>query len=456
MKILKTRFTGTITYQLRYVWLYIVIGALLLGSIIAMPSLTGMRLSEAERASALISVDAELSLANFPYHLLQDLSIRLLGMTPLAIKLPSIVLGVITAILLTLLLNRWYRNLTAFTTATLIVSSVAFLDLTSQGTPGILYVLFPVLMLWLGSQIIDEKPKAITVAALAATTIIAAFIPYMIYFNIAMFVLVIAHPHLRFALRGVSKRSVGMAAGLAAVLVLPLLFFTGNFDFWSLVGPNLDMMQNATATWRQIAGLGQPLSWFSLPVLLLALIGTYATFLDYHIARNNIAFVLMLLTAAASLFWPPLFTIVILLIAILVGNGVGFLARNWRGIFPHNVYATLIALMPLMAFCLMTAAGSISFFHVAPRTIASVHYGANTDYQILAEHLEEKDVLVIEQGTDFYARAFAGHETYGSWQQDNVNGSRIIADRPLTTNRRLEQVLTNSSATSSARFYIYR
>jgi hypothetical protein len=453
MKVLKTRFTDTVTYQLRYVILYIIIGALLLGSIIAMPELTGMRLSDAERASTVISMNSDLTLANFPYHLLQGLSIRLLGLTPLAVKLPSLVLGVITAVLLTLLLNRWYRNLTAFTTATLVIASVAFLGLTSTGTADILYLLFPVLMLWLGSQIIDEKPKIITVAALAVTAIISLFIPYMIYFNVALFFLVVSHPHLRFNLRRIPKTAAIIAVIVAAVVVVPLMFFVEGFNFIEFTGPNLQLAENAATSWKYIGGFNEPLSWFSLPVLALALIGVYATILDHHIARNQIVVVLIIVTALASLFWPPLFTIAILLIAILAGNGLSFLIKNWRGIFPHNPYATLIALMPLVAFCLLIAVGSISFFHIAPRTISSVHYAGDTDFQLLDANLEGGDTLLLSDHVDFYRRAFPDHDVVGGGE---VNGSRIVSDRPIATSRRLERIVTNGSATEAARFYIYR
>ena len=456
MKVLKTKFTSTITYQLRYVLLYIIIGALLLGSIVAMPELQGMRLSDAERASALISTSPDLHLVNFPYHLLQGLSINLLDMTPLAIKLPSIVLGVITAVLMTLLLNRWYRNLTAFTATTLVVSSVAFLALTGSGTPSILYILFPVLMLWLGSQIIDEEPKVMTVVALSIAAIISIFIPYMIYFNVALFLLVFTHPHLRFSLHRVPKRAVVVAVLVVLAALVPLFFFVPNFNFWDLVGPNLQIAQNASTAWKQIFGFGEPLSWFSLPLMILALIGIYATILDYHIARNHIVFVLILVSVLASLFFPPLFMIAILLITMLIGNGLGFLIRNWRGIFPHNIYATLIALMPLVAFCLLIAVGSINFFYIAPRTISRVHYDANTDFQLLEENIEEKDTLIISHFTDFYAQAFPDNETHDSYSPESQNGGRIISDRPLTTDRRLEKIITNSSATQAARFYVYR
>ena len=454
MKILKNKFTNTTTYQLRYVLLYIIIGALLLGSIIAMPALTGMRLSEAEQASALTSISPDLHLANFPYHLLQGLSVHLLGLNPLAIKLPSIVLGIITAILITLLLNRWYRNLTAFTATALMVSSVAFLSLTGQGTPDILYVLFPILMLWLGSQIIDEKPKITTVVALAVTTIISLFIPYMVYFNIALFFLIITHPHLRFSLVQIPKRAIVIAIIATVAMLVPLVFFMEGFEVWRFVGPDLNMMHNAATAWGQIAGLNEPLAWFSLPVLALAAIGIWATFQDYHIARNHIVFILIVVVALASLFFPPFFAIAILLITILVGNGLGFLIKNWRGIFPHNIYATLIALMPLVAFCLLIAMGSINFFYIAPRTITGVHYAANTDYQLLDESLQEGDRLVIKNGAAFYDAAFPGHQVNESL--DDLNGGRIISDHPISTNRRLERIITNSSATQAARFYIYR
>ncbi|MDR0979726.1 MAG: hypothetical protein LBM12_01035 [Candidatus Nomurabacteria bacterium] len=456
MKILKTKFTDTLTYKLRYVWLYIIVGALLLGAVIAMPELTGMRLSDAERTSALTSASKDLHLANFPYHLLQGLSISMLGMTPLAVKLPSIVLGIITAILITLLLNRWYRNLTAFITTALIVSSVAFLTLTGSGTPTILYLLFPVLMLWLGSQIIDEKPKVLTVVALSAAAIISVFIPYMIYFDLALFLLVFAHPHLRFSLYRLPRRAIIIAILAAAVAIVPLFLFVPGVNFNEFLLPHFQPAESSLGAWRQIIGLNEPLSWFSLPLLALMLVGAYATFLDYHIARNQIVFALILISLLASLFFPPLFTTTVLLAIILIGNGLGFLIKNWRGIFPNNIYAALVAALPLAAFTILAAATSINFFYTAPRTIAAVHYEANNDLQLLQENISEKDQLVLVNFTEFYAQAFPDNATYADFRPENLTASRVISDRPLTTDRRLEKIITSSSATQAARFYIYK
>jgi len=308
-------------------------------------------------------------------------------------------------------------------------------------------------MLWLGSQIIDEKPRVITVVALTITAGVSLLIPYMVYFNIGMLVLLLAHPHLRFSFKQIKPLAIVAATAAVVAVVAPLFFLTDSFNIWALVGPSANMAQNATNAWWQMVGFSEPLSWFALPVLALSLIGVYATILDFHIARNHTVFVLLAIVIAASLFFPPLFTIVILLMTILVGNGLGFLIRTWKGIFPQNIYATLVGLVPLGAFCLLVAAGSINFFYIAPRTISGVHYSANTDLQLLTDNIEPGDVLLLNQDTEFYDRAFPDNYVV---ENTNIGAPRIISDHPLETSRRLERIVTNSSTTSSARFFIYR
>ena len=103
-------------YRYRFVIGYIVLGLLFVALLITMPLFAQNGLSQAEIDSAtnsyflgkqgIMSGD----MVDLPYRLLQKASIMILGLTPYAVKLPSIIVGLLLGFLLTLLLNRWFKS----------------------------------------------------------------------------------------------------------------------------------------------------------------------------------------------------------------------------------------------------------------------------------------------------------------------------------------------------------
>ena len=153
-------------YKYRFIIGYVLLGLAFLGLLFALPIISQYDLSDAEIQSAdssyHLSVDAPLNgdLVDLPYRLVQKLSIVLFGLTPYTIKLPSILVGLLLGFLLILLLNRWFKNNVSLLASCLVVLSTPFLFLAGSGTPLIMIVFWPTLLLWLGSKIQGEKrPK---------------------------------------------------------------------------------------------------------------------------------------------------------------------------------------------------------------------------------------------------------------------------------------------------------
>ncbi len=115
-------------------------------------------LSEAEMASAAHSYalqpDSVMKgdLVNLPYRALQKLSISVLGLSVYSVKLPVLYWVFSFGLLLILLLNRWFKTNVALLASILAVLSASFLYLAGSGTPLIMLVFWPTLLLWLGSK----------------------------------------------------------------------------------------------------------------------------------------------------------------------------------------------------------------------------------------------------------------------------------------------------------------
>ena len=133
-------------YRYRFVIGYIVLGLAFIFLLILLPTIAQKGLSEAEIESATssyyLSKDGVLNgdLVDLPYRILQKYSITFLGLSPYAIKLPSVIVGLLLGLLLMLLLSRWFKSNVSLLASCLIVLSTPFLFLAGSGTPLIMLV----------------------------------------------------------------------------------------------------------------------------------------------------------------------------------------------------------------------------------------------------------------------------------------------------------------------------
>ena len=118
-----------------YVLLFMALIVLLFG----MPLISPDGLSEVEMESAVTSYNTSAesimagNIVDLPYHFLQKYSIGLFGLSAYSVKLPSIIIGAILAVLLILLLNRWFKNNVAIIASVLTVLSAPFLYTAGSG-----------------------------------------------------------------------------------------------------------------------------------------------------------------------------------------------------------------------------------------------------------------------------------------------------------------------------------
>ncbi len=399
---------------------YIILGVIFIVMLVLMPKIAQAGLSEAEMQSATSSYSLGKQgilngdLVDLPYRLMQKVSLLLFGLTPYAIKLPSIIIGLLLGFLLILLLNRWFKNNVSLLASTLVVLSTPFLFLAGSGTPLIMLVFWPTLLLWIGSKIQGEnRPKPMYSFIFAIAMLLSIFTPFMIYFAIFCVVFVLVQPHLRFVLKNLPKLPLMVVAlliiGGFTLLGISIfhhpetikgLFFTAGFEgseYWGNIAEGFAPVFSWHNTIESV--FLSPL--ISLPIFALALIGLFSTTKGFFASRNSIASVLIVFTIIITGFSPNAVVLIILPLAILTAHGLKYLLEKWYGLFPSNPYARVSALLPLVIlFSLMIIPGSLQYIY-GYRYNPNIANEFSYDLDVIREALAD-ETLVVGERFDFY------------------------------------------------------
>lgn len=407
-------------YRYRFVIGYAILGLAFAILLITLPGFAQNGLSEAEINSATNSYYLGKNgilngdLVDLPYRLLQKVSIMLFGLTPYAIKLPSVIIGLLLGFLLILLLNRWFKSNVSLLASCLMVLSTPFLYLAGSGMPLIMLVFWPTLLLWLGSKIQGEKrPRPAYCFLFAIAMLLSIFTPYMIYFAVFCVIFVLVQPHLRFVVKGLPKLPLSIVGiiVLAGFVVLGIsifhhpetimeLLFTKDFHMGEFFG-------------NIAAGLAPMFSWhhslesvflaplISLPIFALALIGLFSTTKGFFASRNSIASILIVFCLIITGFNPEAIVFFILPFSILVAHGLKYLLEKWYGLFPANPYARISALLPLtILFGFMILPGLLQYIY-GYRYNPNVANEFSDTLEVVRKNLND-EYLLATKDYDFY------------------------------------------------------
>ena len=462
-------------YRYRFVIGYAVLGLAFVLLLVGLPLIAQKGLSEAEIESATSSYylgkDGIMNgdLVDLPYRILQKYSITLLGLSAYTVKLPSILVGLLLGVLLILLLNRWFKSNVSLLASTLIVLSTPFLFLAGSGTPLIMIVFWPTLLLWLGSKIQGEKrPKPLYSFVFAIAMLLSVFTPYMIYFAVFCVLFVAFQPHLRFVVKDSPKLMlvvVGLLIIAGGVLLgmniakhpeaLTELLFAKNFQIGNF-------LNNITA------GLAPVFSWhnslenvflsplISLPTFALALIGLFSTTKGFFASRNSIASVLLVFCLVITGFNPSSVIFFILPFSILIAHGFKYLLEKWYGLFPENPYARVSALVPLtVLFALMIIPSLLQYIY-GYRYNPNVANEFSDKLAVIQENLSD-ETLVVHEYLDFYKIMEAKTDLKVVGGLEGTPGKVAILGKPDAEmpDYQLSRIITSPKRDNSDIIYLY-
>ncbi len=407
-------------YRYRFIIGYIVLSLAFIIFLVALPLIAQKGLSQGEIESATSSYylgrDGILNgdLIDLPYRALQKFSITLFGLSAYAIKLPSILIGLVLGLLLILLLNRWFKSNVSLLASCLVILSTPFLFLAGSGTPLIMLVFWPTLMLWLGSKIQGEKrPRPSYSFIFAIVMLLSIFTPYMIYFAIFCVFFVSSQPHLRFIVKNLPKLPlaiVGLVI-IAGFTVLGISIFNHPGTIMGLLFAQ--DFQIGDFFGNIVAGVAPLFSWhnslestflsplISLPVFALALIGLFSTTKGFFASRNSIASLLIVFCLIITGFNQDAIIFFILPFSILIAHGLKYLLEKWYGLFPENPYARISALIPLtILFGVMIIPGLLQYvygYHYNPVVVNEF----SDKLEVIRDNLNS-ETLLVQENYDFY------------------------------------------------------
>lgn len=405
---------------------------------------------------------------NLPYHLLQKTSIAVFGVNDFTIKLPSIILAFLSAVGLVLLLRLWFRPNIAVLGSLIAITTGQFLFIAQDGTPGILYLFWPVWLLLLAT-LISNHAKYISLLKIAFFIAVALslYTPLSIYVLVALGTAIILHPHLRFVIMHLSRIRLFIGILVAAIIVTPLawgiiaspslgLTLLGIPDSWLSFH---DMVVQFGAQYLGFAwpgGMTLMTPLFALGSMLLIALGIYRLYRSRTRAQSYIIIIWSLCLLPFVFINPNLTSIVFLPMVLLLSTGLDGLLSFWYRLFPRNPYARIGGLIPMVvlviALVLTGLDRYIYGYHYDPRIVSNF----SLDLRIMPK---DTNNLVVSQHELVFYSSVAKHS------HDNLNVSTVPNGNEFTAthaakgvypNYKIDKIITSSDANNSDRFYLYK
>lgn len=398
------------TYRHRYGLGYILFFVLLLGVLLLSYNIPG-ELTNAEQKSAVESATISLtdpttrSVIDLPYHLLQKASLHFFGITTFAIKLPSLIIAACIGTGILWLLRRWLlRNSIALFASVIAITTSQFIAAASTGTALIMPLFWMVAFLWLALKISANHKSLWWWFCIALVGGLSLYTPLSIYLLLSIFLATFLHPHLRHLLRSTPWTHFLVAGVTFIIIIAPLSFALfkhpeyfkillgwpeSGISFGILKFNIIELLKNYFEFWKpDITDIGAtPL--FGAASLALVIFGALKLAAEHHAARSyGLALLLPLLIVAVVLqphFAGVLFVPFILLLAI----GIEALLDEWYRLFPHNPYARVVALVPIIILLFSIMLGNIGYYTDAYRYSTSLPRFYTRDLDIAHDILEK-------------------------------------------------------------------
>lgn len=367
-------------YRYRYVIGYALLSILTVGLLALNFNILPPGLSEGEKTSALASSSVDLTfrietlgqdilhflqttnVVNLPYHLLQKASLEIFGLSPLGVRLPSLIIAGVSAFMLFVLFRRLLLPSAAGVTAVFVATSSWFLSVGHLGTPDVMVMFWGSLIILLATLVSQESRHSHTWKALGLLAVaLSLYTPYTAYLFVAVAVATFTQPHLRYVIRYSEKASITLGILLSLIILTPLAFHIWRDPsvVWQLLAiPSLPdpisflrefvvALSNLINPFN-IAFERNPLPLITIPTTIFALIGLVQLIKEWHSVRSHVllvwfAVLVPLIGLDTSHNLVVLFVPVMLLCAI----GMQSLFKYWYTIFPRNPYARVFGLLPL-------------------------------------------------------------------------------------------------------------
>lgn len=457
-------------YQLTYGGLFLAFLSIIIYTIFVSPNALTSKEIESATLSANLSFSNIFSseILNFPFRILQNLSISIFGLSNFSIKLPAILISIATVFAIIKLSHAWFSKGTATLAAILAIASGQFFFIAQNGTPEILYIFYLILLIWLGAKFLETKKKR-TLLPLATVLALSFYTPLSIYIVLAFGLTILAHPHLRFALnREIEKKKRIIAVATFGVILLPLIVAVVR-DFSIIktifgVPNSLNIFENLgilisnlfSFSSKSSGGVISPI--ISPPVLILIAIGLYFTFNAKHTAKSYLINIWLIILLLVCLINPNLTAILFTPILILTITGLQSLIQTWYTIFPQNPYARVLGLIPISFFVISLLLTSLNNFRQSYIYSPEIVSNFNQDLKLLAENSDKNRVLMVSENEKAFYEILEKQKSakiVSGFSDEEIIVSRAAFEKiEIPKNYKIKKIIVSERKDNADRFYI--
>jgi len=474
-------------YRWRYGLGYIAVSIGFISLIVLAAFFAPQGITTQEQASAVTSGALSFSnfspdmIVNMPYHALQKGSFYLFGVSELTIKLPSLLLAVATAFGLLLLLRVWFKQNVAVLASLVGVTTGPFLFFAQFGTPLILYIFLPTIILLAASMIARNSRHLLFWKILLFTSVaLSLYSPMSIYILAALLSAVLLHPHLRQLVLRLSKPLL-LAAFLIFLLVVSPVVYAIIQDtsliaiFLGTAGASFDILASLSTLGNRYFDFIHPSNGiimrpvYELASMLLIGLGIYRIFTTKYTARSYIVMAWLVLLLPILILNPALTSITFVPFLLLISFGIDYLIRYWYKLFPKNPYARAVGLVPLIILVGSLAISGVDRYYFGYTYGDNVATIFSRDVNLLSDWRKQNNsptltIISSPKQADFYKTVAHYNPSWKiqSVQTDNnsVPQTAYVAylhheswfNRPTAE----PNILVNGAATQADRFYIYK
>ncbi len=468
-------------YNIGYVLVGLVVSAVLLAAVFYVPGgLSTEEMASTVKSNSLSFTSFDpLSVIDLPYRILQYVSFLALGVTTFSIKLPSLILGLFSLIGIILLLRHWFHMNVAVISALIVITSSQFIFASQDGTPTIMYIFFPTWLLLLALKVSRQADRRnFWEILLVATIALSLYTPLSIYIILALVSATILHPHLRYIVGTLSRKRMIIAGIVGLVLLSPLAVAIG---LRSEVGLTLlgipeqwpDLIKNVKELTETHIGFmfteekERNQSVYTLPSLLLILLGALHLFKTRHTARSYIIASWLILLTPLIIFNPSRTAITFAPVMLLIAAGLDELLVTWYRMFPRNPYARIAGLFPITLLVAGMALTGVERYFYTYRYSPEVASQFSDDLDLLSSELDTLEVEPIALFTTraelpFY-EAVASHNSVVRVippEHPLLTDEQFIITRGAfyerdLTEREPAKIITNGKTSRADRLYLY-
>ncbi len=371
--------------------------------------LPGISNLEAETAASSMQIREILARPiNFSYHMLEYVSIKVLGPTAMAIRLPSVIFAIASLVLFFFIIKSRFSKRAAIVSTLVLATSSWQLHYARMGYEGFLTIFLILALIFLATQL-NQKYKPVWLLLLVITAALSLYTPYFIYILLAGVLISLAL--IRPNLKKLRIQDSVVTSLLFVLLVLPLMYTI--FRDTSIIRELLaipDVFPSAVEYFKNLYEIvayvifkSEPMAILhlgNLPMLEIFSVSMVALGLyhyDHELSRNlsrlilgGLLVVIILLGFNANQLQ---YSLLIPFIYFLLAGGLVVLFTQWNEIFPKNPIARLIAIVPITVLLIIVASYHVQRYFIAwPRTPATVNVYSYT-YTALESELRDNDAL---------------------------------------------------------------